>query len=173
ANSQRPLPQSAAQRCAMVSHASACSPCAATTSARFEAPGTLGLLWPYRQLQPAVELLLPGHPIVEAMAVAPLRQGAPRLGENAATSGALPAPQAVRCSTKSRSEPVTRGAGCGKSARPDLRGTPVGNHRGLPNREPRIESPVGAERCPDYSARCPPPGAQHVVASPSSCKVRR
>src|SRR5690606_37771248 len=40
-------------------------------------------------------------------------------------------------------------------------------------REPRIESPVGAERCPDYSVRCPPPGAQHVVASPSSCKVRR
>ena len=33
----------------------------------------------------------------------------------------------------SRSEPVIRGAGCGNSARPDLRGACVGDRSGLPD----------------------------------------
>src|SRR5690606_21586054 len=49
-------------------------------------------------------------------------------------------------------------------------GSPI--HKGSPH----YRTPVGAERCPDYSARCPPPGAQHFAASPSSsgksCKAR-
>ena len=92
--------------------------------ARGEASRALRILRDHRELRGAGTLHLRGGTSMAEVAQPPLSTEEDALGPLPAAPSAVPAPAATRRSPRqpSRGEPVIRGAGCRRSARPDLWG---------------------------------------------------